>query len=87
MARVYIPPQLRELTAGKEEVEVEGRNLRQVIAALDGLFPGFGGRVVQGDKIAPGLAVSIDSQITTRGLGVAVAPASDVHFVPAIAGG
>ena len=87
MARVFIPMQMRDLTGGKADVTVDGRNLRQVIAALDEAFPGIAGRVLREGKIAPGLAVSIDNEFSSLGLLARVGPESDVHFVPAIAGG
>ncbi len=87
MARVYIPTQMRDLTAGRPEVEVAGRNVREIVSALDEAFPGFAGRVLHQGKIAPGLAVSIDNEFTTLGLLASVAPDSEVHFVAAIGGG
>jgi hypothetical protein len=43
-------------------------------------------RVVAGERIAPGLAVSIDGSMTSRLL-AAVQPHSEIHFLPAIGGG
>ena len=87
MAKVFIPAQMRELTGGVAEVEVPGENLRQIIAALDERFPGLADRVIRGGRIAPGLAVSIDNEIASMGLLDKVRADSEVHFVPAIAGG
>jgi molybdopterin converting factor small subunit len=87
MARVFLPSQMRDLTGGLAEVEVAGGSLRQLIDALEGRFPGFAARVLRDGKLAPGLAVSIDGEITTRGLLAPVGPESEVHFVAAISGG
>ena len=87
MARVFIPAQMRDLTGGQSELEVSGSTLRQIIAALDESFPGMADRVLHDDKIAPGLAVSIDNEVTSRGLLTKVGADSEVHFLPAIAGG
>lgn len=87
MPTIFIPPQMRELTAGQAQVVVEGRTVRQVIAALDAKFPGIAQRLRNGDQMAPGLAVSIDGAISPRGLLAQVGPASEVHIVPAIGGG
>ncbi len=87
MARVFIPTQMRDLSGGEAEIELPGSNLRQILAALDEAFPGIAGRILHEGKIAPGFAVSIDSEITSMGLLAKVEPDSEVHIVPAIAGG
>ena len=87
MARVFIPAQMRDLTGGETEVEAPGNNLRQIIAALEEKFPGLSDRVLREGKIAPGLAISIDNEITSLGLLAKVGVDSEVHFLPAIAGG
>ena len=87
MATVHIPIPMRDLTCGESEVVVEGGSLRHVIAEIDGKHPGFQDRCVRGSYLTPGLAVSIDGEMSTLGLYAMVAPDSEVHFVPAIAGG
>lgn len=87
MARVFLQPQLRELAEGAAEVVVEGRTLRQVIAALDRRHPGMAARLVLNDQIAPGIAVSVDGVVTARGLLAKVNDDSEIHFLPAIGGG
>ena len=39
MARVFVPTMLQAATGGVKEVEVEGRNVRQIIEGLDDMFP------------------------------------------------
>lgn len=87
MAHVFIPSQLRELAGGLGEVVVEGRTLRQVVLALENRFPALAGRLRQGDGLAPGLAADVDGALAEMGLLTAVAPDSEIHFLPAIAGG
>ena len=87
MAIVHIPPQMQELTGGAAEVEAEGRNLRQLVAHLEAAFPGFQDRLTRGDLVAPGLAISIDNVVTSRGLLAEVETDSVVHIIPAISGG
>jgi molybdopterin synthase sulfur carrier subunit len=87
MAKVYIPPQMRDLTGGALETTVEGRTLRQVFAALESQFPGIAARLCDGERLLPGLAVSIDGVVTSRGLLAQVEPTSEIHFLPAIGGG
>ncbi len=86
MPTVFIPPQMRDLTAGESEVAAVGATLRDVLRTLDRVHPGLWDRVVVGDAIAPGMAVSIDGSMTSRLL-TAVRPESEVHFLPAIGGG
>lgn len=87
MPRVFIPPLLRPLTGGVEELEVPGTSVRQVVNNLESLHPGIRDRLCVGNDLRPGLAVAVDSQISTRGLLTRVAETSEVHFLPAIGGG
>ncbi len=87
MPKDFNPAQMREVTGGVAVLEVVGENLRQIITALDESFPGLADRVIHDGKIAPGLAVSIDNEIASMGLLEKVGESSEVHFVPAIAGG
>lgn len=87
MPTAFIPFQLRSLTGGAAQVEVEGRTVREVIAALEARFPGIQERLCRGDELSPSLQVSIDSVMSTQGLRAKVAPESEVHFLPAIGGG
>lgn len=87
MATVHIPPQMQELTGGQAEVEAAGDSLRQVVDQLEASFPGFQDRLVRDEMVAPGLAVSIDNVVTSRGLFADVKPDSVIHIIPAISGG
>lgn len=87
MAKVFIPPQMRELTGGVTEVDVTGGNLRQVVAELDAAYPGVAARLRNGDGIAPGLAISIDGVTASRGMLSKVGPHSEIHILPALGGG
>ena len=87
MATVFIPSQLRHLASGRETVGVEGQTLRQVIAALDEACPGIAQRLLDGDRIAPGLAIAIDGETNSRGLLAKVQGDSEIHILPALGGG
>ena len=87
MAKVYIPAQWRDLTDGVAEIELDGQQLRQIIAELDARFPGLAERACHEGRIASGLAVSIDGAISSRGMLAPVNPQSEIHFLPAIGGG
>ena len=87
MAVVFIPLQMRDLSGGRSQVAVDGETLRQVIAALDVECPGTANRLTAEGRIAPGLAISIDGTVTSRGLMARVEPGSEIHIIPAIGGG
>ncbi len=87
MTTVFIPALLRKLTGGKDRTSVTGSTLREIIEDLERQFPGFRDRVVEHGDLAGSIAVSINGEVITGGLSEPVPPASEIHFVPAIAGG
>jgi molybdopterin synthase sulfur carrier subunit len=87
MARVWIPPLLRDLTGGQETVTVPGLRVRHIVEELDRLYPGMRDRLCIRDEIRPGIAVVVDTQVARLGLSEPVEAGSEVHFLPAIAGG
>ncbi len=87
MSRVIIPPLMRDLTGGQTETVVEGRTVAQVIEALDALYPGARARLCDGNRLAAGVAVSVDGIIARLGLHAPVKADSVVRFMPVIEGG
>ncbi len=87
MAVVWIPPLMRSLTNGKSQVEVEGSTVWEIVAALETRYPGVAARIVEDDRIRPGLSVAVDGTVGNKGLREPVGPNSEVHFVPAMTGG
>lgn len=87
MPRVYIPAQLRDLTAGQAEIEVAGETVREIVTALESAYPGMQDRLCKGGELLPALQVSIDGTFSRRGLDARVQPASEVHFLPVFGGG
>ncbi len=87
MAIVWIPPLIRPLTEGKSQVEVAGVTVREIVQALDARYPGVAERLVEEDRIRPGLSVAVDGTVGNKGLREPVGPDSEVHFVPAMTGG
>tara|TARA_B100000809_G_scaffold249066_1_gene279916 strand:- start:184 stop:447 length:264 start_codon:yes stop_codon:yes gene_type:complete len=87
MPIVFIPAQLKSLTGGVSQVEMEADNIRQVIEQLDQQFPGIRDRLCDGDELARTLQVSVDSSMGARGLRTKVGDAREVHFLPVIGGG
>ncbi|MBI3244947.1 MAG: MoaD/ThiS family protein [Deltaproteobacteria bacterium] len=87
MATVFIPALFRKLSGGKDRTQATGTTLREVIDDLERQFPGFRERVVEHGDLAGSVAVSIDGEVITGGLSESVLVNSEIHFVPAIAGG
>jgi molybdopterin synthase sulfur carrier subunit len=79
---------LREVTGGQEQVRVPGSTVREVIQHLEERFPGIKARLCdEEDRLRPGIAVTIDGQISRLRLRQPLAETSEVHFLPAISGG
>ena len=87
MVTVFIPTMLQPMTSGVKQVDLEARNVRQVIDRLDELYPGMKDRLVEDGKIRTNVAVAIDGEVARMGLMEKVGETSEVHFVPAIGGG
>lgn len=87
MATVYIPPLLRSLSGGVDQVQVDGTNIRQIINALEARFPGIRDRLCEGDRLRGGLVVAVDGAVSRLGLIEKVPAGAEVHFLPATGGG
>lgn len=87
MVNVFIPPLLRDVAGGVDQVEVSAATVRQVVAALEQRFPGIRERLCAGDSLRPGLAVAVNGAVSSVGLLQKVPDGSEVHFLPAIGGG
>jgi molybdopterin synthase sulfur carrier subunit len=87
MPVVWIPAALRSLTNQLETVRVTGSTVRAVIDQLEAAYPGIKARLCEGDRLRPGLAVVVDTEVSRTGLSQAVGENSEVHFLPAIGGG
>ena len=87
MATIFIPPMLQKMTGGDKKVDMDARNVRQVIDRLDELYPGIKNRLVEDGEILPNLAIAIDGDVAIMGMLEKVREDSEVHFVPAIGGG
>ncbi len=87
MVTVWIPSLLRDMTHGKHELQVEARTVREVVAQLELMFPGIAERLVQDNRLRPGLMLVVDGASSNEGLRYVLDPGSEVHFVPAMSGG
>ena len=87
MPTVFVPTMLQSATGGVKQVDVEARNVRQVIEQLEEMFPGIAGRLMEDGEIRSNLAVDVDGEVARMGLMQRVSETSEIHFVPAIGGG
>ena len=87
MAMIFIPTMLQKMTDGAQKVDMDVRNVRQVIERLEEIYPGIKDRLLEDGDIAPNIAVAIDGDVAIMGLLQRVGENSEVHFVPAIGGG
>lgn len=81
MAHVTLTGNLRQLTGGVAELEIEAASVAQLIARLGEAYPALA------PHLAEGVAVAIDGQIYQDALFQEILPGSDVHILPPIAGG
>ena len=86
MATVYIPTLMRDITS-QAEVQVAGSTVRQIIDNLEQAYPGLKDRLIENNRIRASISVVVDGEVTPIGLLEKVGEDSEVHFVPAIAGG
>jgi molybdopterin synthase sulfur carrier subunit len=87
MATAIIPSLMRKMTAGRDRVTVSGKNLREAIADLDRQFPGIAEQLLDNGDVKASIAVSIDGEVGTNGVLDSIRENSEIHFMPAIAGG
>ena len=87
MPIAWIPHPMREVTGGTEKVTVEAANVREAIRALEGLYPGLVGLLIQNDQLGKGIAIAVDGRIVRRGLYEPLQSDSEIHFIPALGAG
>ncbi|HEV7887815.1 MAG TPA: ubiquitin-like small modifier protein 1 [Acidimicrobiales bacterium] len=90
MATVRIPTQLRTLTEGTGEVQVDGSTVGEVLKALDAAHPGFGERLFDdGGALRRFVNVFVADEDVRflQGLDTPVEDKQTVSIVPAVAGG
>jgi sulfur-carrier protein len=87
MPVIFIPPLVRDLTQGVDQLEVQATSVRRAMDELEVQFPGIRERLCDGDELRPGLSVSVDGRITSMGLYQRIPAEAEVHFIPSIGGG
>jgi molybdopterin converting factor small subunit len=87
---VRVPAQLRTLTGGAGEVQVEGTTVGEALKALDVAHPGFAGRLFDdGGDLRRFVNVFLADEDVRflQGLDTPVDDGQTVSIVPAVAGG
>jgi molybdopterin synthase sulfur carrier subunit len=87
---VRIPTQLRTLTAGTGEVEVDGSTVGEALKALDASYPGFAERLFDdAGQLRRFVNVFLADEDVRflDGLSTPVAAGQTISVVPAVAGG
>ena len=87
---VIVASPLRELTGGIGKLEVEGRNVQELIEALESRFPGFKASILnRNGQILPHLNVFLNETDihVLKELETPVRQGDEVAIIPAIAGG
>lgn len=87
MPTVRIPRAMQALTGGLVLVTAEGRNVKQVINALELTYPGLKAALMDADRLKPDVRVAVDGQICPLGLMHSLNGAEEVTFLPAMSGG
>ena len=81
MARVVLSGTLKQLAGGASEIELDARDVRQLLRVLSERYP----------ELAPhlesGYAIAIDGEIFQDAWFAPIRPDSEVCLVPAIRGG
>ncbi len=87
MPTVFIPTSLRKYTNDVRSIEINARNVREVVEQLESQFPGIQEKICEDGQLRKGLSVAIDSRVCSHGMLEKVASNSEIHFVPSISGG
>lgn len=90
MALVHLPAQLRARTGGQATAEVVGGTVREIIVALDHLYPGLRFNLcLENGELRPFVNVFVDGRNIRYAsvLDTPVAAGSVVHILHSVAGG
>lgn len=86
MATVYLPSTLRPLAGGLSTLPAAGATLREVLDDLEWQHPGMRERILDEAGIRPDVMIAVGAD-EVRDLNAPVGEDTEVHILPAIAGG
>ena len=84
---IWIPSLHRDLSNGAEHVTISGDTVADVVAELETRYPGMEDRLCEDGRIRPYIAISVNGEISQRGLRHRLTEPSEIHFIPALSGG
>ncbi len=87
---IRIPTPLRRMTNGESKVEIDTKNVGDMVEKLDSSFPGFKSRLVDenGDlRYFVNIYLNGEDVRFLQGLETATKSGDEVSIVPAVAGG
>ena len=87
MPEVWMSPRMQRITGGKEQGQVAGATIRQVVDNLEKEYPGMKEELCEDNDLNPGIAVVVDGETSNLGMLERVNEDSEIHFIPAMAGG
>ena len=90
MVTVRIPTQLRELSGGASELQLEGKTVAEILQALEERHPGFAERLHDDNgelRRFVNVFVADDDVRYLQGLETPVPDGATVSIIPAVAGG
>jgi molybdopterin converting factor small subunit len=82
LARLILSGTLQKLTGADEVVEIEARNVKQLLRMLSERYPALAPHLEQDS-----FAIAIDGEIFQDAWFAPIGPDSEVHLIPAIRGG
>ena len=89
-AKVRIPAPLRKLTNDQAVVEVQGKNIQELLASLDKSYPGLKERICdESGQIRRFVNIFVNGEDIRfkEGPNTVVTEGAEVSIIPAIAGG
>ena len=87
MVKFCVPPDLRHLTETCAAIEVDGATVGAALEQVCALHPGLKDHLLVNGKLRPGLIVSLDGTLASRGLREPIPPGGEIHILPAVGGG
>ena len=87
VAIVFIPSMLRPMVGDRSTVAVSGSTVREVVENLTLRYPSLRPRLLDKGQLRSSISVAVDGEISSLGLLDSLEEDSEVHFIPALAGG
>jgi hypothetical protein len=85
--RVYIPSPLYSYTGGESEVEGAGRSLAELLADLEGRYPGLRFRIIdEQEQVRPHIRFFVGGEMASS-IQHPIGAGEDVHIICALSGG